>query len=145
MGARLEWLNAAGRPRRPECPRDFGIPLTSFEEWALKYLRSPARVAVPLAPSVHAFGTRVSHPNYAALKRDRRRLSLAAESPVPVQPMMSPERDGTASSAASVAVSRATAPAATFAARCPASAVPGMSIVFGAWCSSHASPICAGV
>ena len=38
MGAALEWLNAADQPGRPEYATDLGIPLTSFEEWASKYM-----------------------------------------------------------------------------------------------------------
>lgn len=40
FGTALEWLNVAGQPGRPQYARDLGIPLTSFEEWARKYLRA---------------------------------------------------------------------------------------------------------
>jgi uncharacterized protein YbjT (DUF2867 family) len=39
MGAHLEWMNAAGQPARPEFARAFGIPLTSFDEWANDHMR----------------------------------------------------------------------------------------------------------
>ncbi|MEV5647069.1 NmrA/HSCARG family protein [Nocardia sp. NPDC052254] len=42
MGANLEWLNVAGQPARPRYAADLGIPLTGFEEWAVKYLRPEA-------------------------------------------------------------------------------------------------------
>ena len=42
MGAALEWLNVAGQPGRPRYAGDLGIPLTGFEEWAVKYLRPDA-------------------------------------------------------------------------------------------------------
>ncbi|WP_329139740.1 NmrA family NAD(P)-binding protein [Streptomyces sp. NBC_01476] len=38
-GASHEWMNVAGQPARPEYARALGIPLTTFEEWAGKYLR----------------------------------------------------------------------------------------------------------
>jgi uncharacterized protein YbjT (DUF2867 family) len=38
MGAAHEWMNAHGQPARPEYARAYGIPLTSFEEWAQKEL-----------------------------------------------------------------------------------------------------------
>ncbi|MCG8917334.1 NmrA family NAD(P)-binding protein [Actinokineospora sp. PR83] len=42
MGAAHEWLNAVGQPARPEYAREFGIPLTSFEQWAREHLRTTA-------------------------------------------------------------------------------------------------------
>ncbi|MEU5701150.1 NmrA family NAD(P)-binding protein [Streptomyces aurantiacus] len=42
MGTTHEWMNANGQPGRPEYARDFGLPLTSFEEWTKKYLRPTA-------------------------------------------------------------------------------------------------------
>lgn len=39
MGASLEWMNAAGQPARPEFTKEFGIPLTGFEEWAHGHMR----------------------------------------------------------------------------------------------------------
>ncbi len=42
MGAALEWLNVAGQPGRPRDAADLGIPLTGFEEWAVRYLRPDA-------------------------------------------------------------------------------------------------------
>ncbi len=44
MGAMHEWMNVNGQPGRPEYARDFGLPLTSFEEWAQKYMLSPSGV-----------------------------------------------------------------------------------------------------
>ncbi|RDI54473.1 NmrA/HSCARG family protein [Nocardia mexicana] len=38
MGVALEWLNVAGQPGRPQYATDLGIPLTSFEDWARKYM-----------------------------------------------------------------------------------------------------------
>ncbi|GAB2693458.1 NmrA/HSCARG family protein [Nocardia thraciensis] len=38
MGAGLAWLNVAGQPARPQYATDFGIPLTSFDDWARKYM-----------------------------------------------------------------------------------------------------------
>ncbi|MGW2512513.1 NmrA/HSCARG family protein [Streptomyces scopuliridis] len=38
MGAGHEWMNVAGQPARPEYAREFGIPLTSFEEWAQEHM-----------------------------------------------------------------------------------------------------------
>lgn len=38
MGASHEWMNAVGMPGRPEHAREFGIPLTGFEEWAQRHL-----------------------------------------------------------------------------------------------------------
>jgi uncharacterized protein YbjT (DUF2867 family) len=43
MGASHEWMNVAGQPARPQYARDFGIPLTSFEEWARQNLSPAAR------------------------------------------------------------------------------------------------------
>ncbi|GAA3422303.1 NmrA family NAD(P)-binding protein [Streptosporangium vulgare] len=37
-----EFLNATGQPARPEYARAFGIPLTTFEEWAREHLRAAA-------------------------------------------------------------------------------------------------------
>ncbi|WP_067691286.1 NmrA/HSCARG family protein [Nocardia jejuensis] len=42
FAAALEWLNVAGQPGRPQYARDLGIPLTTFEEWAQRYLRADA-------------------------------------------------------------------------------------------------------
>ncbi|MFE3142426.1 NmrA/HSCARG family protein [Streptomyces scopuliridis] len=42
MGAGHEWMNVAGQPARPEYAREFGIPLTSFEEWAQEHMRAAA-------------------------------------------------------------------------------------------------------
>lgn len=42
MGASHERLNLTGQPARPQYARDLGIPLTSFEEWAQKNLRTTA-------------------------------------------------------------------------------------------------------
>jgi uncharacterized protein YbjT (DUF2867 family) len=42
MGASHERLNITGQPARPEYARDFGIPLTSFDTWARKYMRPDA-------------------------------------------------------------------------------------------------------
>jgi hypothetical protein len=42
MGASHEWVNAVGQPARPQYATDLGIPLTTFEEWAQKYLRPAA-------------------------------------------------------------------------------------------------------
>ena len=42
MGAAHEWLNVAEQPGRPEYAEDLGIPLTSFEQWARRHLRSAA-------------------------------------------------------------------------------------------------------
>ncbi|WP_031464451.1 NmrA family NAD(P)-binding protein [Sciscionella sediminilitoris] len=42
MGASHEWLNVAGQPGRPQYARDLGIPLTSFADWARRYLRTAA-------------------------------------------------------------------------------------------------------
>ncbi|WP_409463425.1 NmrA/HSCARG family protein [Amycolatopsis sp. GA6-003] len=39
MGLSHKMLNAIGQPARPEFTREFGIPLTSFEEWAETALR----------------------------------------------------------------------------------------------------------
>jgi uncharacterized protein YbjT (DUF2867 family) len=38
MGATHEWMNVVPQPARPEYARAFGIPLTSFEAWAQKYV-----------------------------------------------------------------------------------------------------------
>ncbi|MFC4591249.1 NmrA family NAD(P)-binding protein [Sphaerisporangium corydalis] len=35
-----EFINVAGQPARPEFARAFGIPLTTFEEWAHEHLRA---------------------------------------------------------------------------------------------------------
>ena len=37
-GAGHEWLNVAGQRARPEFARDFGLPLTGFEEWAREFM-----------------------------------------------------------------------------------------------------------
>ncbi|HEV7647695.1 MAG TPA: NmrA/HSCARG family protein [Actinophytocola sp.] len=42
MGAAHEWLNVVGQPGRPQYARDLGIPLTTFDEWAGKHLRTTA-------------------------------------------------------------------------------------------------------
>ncbi len=42
MGAALELLNAVPQPARPEYAMDLGIAVTSFEEWARRYLRPAA-------------------------------------------------------------------------------------------------------
>ncbi|MDJ1133944.1 NmrA/HSCARG family protein [Streptomyces iconiensis] len=42
MGASHQWLNVAGQPARPQYARDLGIPLTSFENWALEHMRADA-------------------------------------------------------------------------------------------------------
>ncbi|OKI05109.1 NmrA family protein [Streptomyces sp. CB02923] len=42
MGRSHLWLNATGQPARPEYAKDLGIPLTTFEEWARKYMRPGA-------------------------------------------------------------------------------------------------------
>ena len=39
MGASHAWVNAVGQPGRPQYARDLGIPLTSFEQWAQRYMR----------------------------------------------------------------------------------------------------------
>ncbi|WP_371403349.1 NmrA family NAD(P)-binding protein [Kribbella sp. NBC_00662] len=38
MGAAHEWLNAVGQPARPEYATDFGLPLTTFDNWAQENL-----------------------------------------------------------------------------------------------------------
>lgn len=38
MGASGTWINVAGQPAKPRYARDFGLPLTSFEEWARTHL-----------------------------------------------------------------------------------------------------------
>ncbi|MEV3963813.1 NmrA family NAD(P)-binding protein [Nocardia sp. NPDC050193] len=40
MGAGLEFINTVGQPARPEYARALGLPLTSFEEWAGRYVRA---------------------------------------------------------------------------------------------------------
>ncbi|WP_037370516.1 NmrA family NAD(P)-binding protein [Amycolatopsis orientalis] len=40
MGLSHKMLNALGQPARPEFAREFGIPLTSFEEWAETTMRA---------------------------------------------------------------------------------------------------------
>ncbi|MFS8199339.1 NmrA family NAD(P)-binding protein [Streptomyces sp. CWNU-52B] len=40
MGASHDRLNVTGQPARPEYASAFGIPLTTFESWAGKYLRA---------------------------------------------------------------------------------------------------------
>ncbi|WP_067668208.1 NmrA family NAD(P)-binding protein [Nocardia miyunensis] len=42
MGAGLDLLNVVPQPARPEYARDLGIAVTSFEEWARRYLRPVA-------------------------------------------------------------------------------------------------------
>lgn len=42
MGASSEWMNVREQPARPEYARAFGIPLTSFEEWAGENMRVDA-------------------------------------------------------------------------------------------------------
>ncbi|MCP2168483.1 NmrA/HSCARG family protein [Goodfellowiella coeruleoviolacea] len=42
MGASHEWLDVAGQPARPEYARGFGIPLTSFEQWARENMHATA-------------------------------------------------------------------------------------------------------
>ena len=42
MGAHHQWLNVVGQPGRPQYARDLGIPLTSFETWALTHLHHAA-------------------------------------------------------------------------------------------------------
>ncbi|MCP2330847.1 Uncharacterized conserved protein YbjT, contains NAD(P)-binding and DUF2867 domains [Actinoalloteichus cyanogriseus DSM 43889] len=51
MGASHKWLNAAGQPGRPRFARDLGIPLTSFEDWALEHMRAEVGQA-PGSPAV---------------------------------------------------------------------------------------------
>ncbi|XKK39310.1 NmrA family NAD(P)-binding protein [Nocardiopsis sp. ARC36] len=40
MGASHEFMNVTGQPARPEFARALGIPLTTFAEWADRYLRT---------------------------------------------------------------------------------------------------------
>lgn len=42
MGAAHKWLDVVGQPARPRYAREFGIPLTSFETWALDHMRADA-------------------------------------------------------------------------------------------------------
>ncbi|MFC4561668.1 NmrA family NAD(P)-binding protein [Nocardiopsis mangrovi] len=42
MGASHDWINVAGQPARPQYARDLGIPLTGFEQWARRHLRTAA-------------------------------------------------------------------------------------------------------
>ena len=42
MGASHDWMNVAEQPGRPQYARDLGIPLTSFETWALEHMRADA-------------------------------------------------------------------------------------------------------
>ncbi|MEU7576667.1 NmrA/HSCARG family protein [Streptomyces sp. NPDC041068] len=40
MGSSYEWMNVAEQHGRPQHARDLGIPLTSFEAWARRYVRA---------------------------------------------------------------------------------------------------------
>jgi uncharacterized protein YbjT (DUF2867 family) len=42
-----EHINVAGQPARPEYARAFGIPLTTFEQWASSYVRDAAGDPLP--------------------------------------------------------------------------------------------------
>ncbi|MDQ1037069.1 uncharacterized protein YbjT (DUF2867 family) [Streptomyces sp. V3I8] len=42
MGASHDRLNVTGQPARPQYAREFGIPLTTFEEWTRQHLRLAA-------------------------------------------------------------------------------------------------------
>ncbi|MGW3957974.1 NmrA family NAD(P)-binding protein [Streptomyces sp. NPDC004752] len=42
MGSVHQWLNEVGQPARPQYARDLGIPLTTFEEWAQRYMHADA-------------------------------------------------------------------------------------------------------